>query len=328
MIVAVSGQPAGWASPDYDWDNAPVVEASSSFENVGFRGAIDLEGPLFPWGVSVPIDIYGGVEITADGIGRFKPLTGVHTIANCSFENVYFGIVASGLESSTVLIGGSRSRGNTFENVGMGLWAFDNSNSSIEFSYNDVPRADYIGVSILHSDRPFLLGIPWYSPSRYVVSHNTFHTAGYADAIGLIDYATYFPEVGKTVEAIVSHNRIILDDTFWGGIFGNAAQDVLVANNKISGSGLAGIYFGQGEPATGWTLVGNNVQGVDAVVAPIWLGEYTSSCTVVGGSNKTNVLDEGTDNIITGVNTKGGNPPGPAIREVMQRKLEILRLFR
>jgi hypothetical protein len=208
----------------------------------------------------------------------------------------------------------------------MGLWASDNSNSSIEFSYNDVPRADYVGVLIQHSASPFYLDIPWYSPSRYVVSHNTFHTAGYADAVGLVDYATYF--TGKTVEAVVSHNRITLDGTSFGGIFGVAAQDVLVANNKISGSGLAGIYFGQNGPATGWTLVGNNVQGVDADVAPIWLGEYTSGCTVVGGGNQTNVLDEGTDNTITGVNTRGGNPPGPAIQEAMQRKLEILRLFR
>ena len=75
-------------------------------------------------------------------------------------------------------------------------------------------------------------------------------------------------------------------------------------------------------------MIGNNVQKLEADVASIWLGEDTSDCTVVGGGNRTNVLDEGTDNIITGVNTRGGNPPGPAIREAMQLKLEILRLFR
>ena len=134
---------------------------------------------------------------------------------------------------------------------------------------------------------------------------------------------------GSKVQAVVSQNRIHLEDGEWGGVWGYGAQDVLVTNNQITGSGMAGIYFGhQGLPSSGWTIIGNNVQKLESDVASIWLGVDTSDCTVVGGSNKTNVLDEGTGNIITGVNTKGGNPPGPAIREAMQHKLEILSYFR
>jgi hypothetical protein len=74
-------------------------------------------------------------------------------------------------------------------------------------------------------------------------------------------------------------------------------------------------------------MIGNNLQNLDADVASIWLGLDTSNCAVVGGSAKGNVLDEGTDNVIAGVNNMGGNPPGPNIREAMERKLEILSHF-
>jgi hypothetical protein len=63
-------------------------------------------------------------------------------------------------------------------------------------------------------------------------------------------------------------------------------------------------------------------------VAPIWLCPSTSNFLVVGGSNKTNVLNEGTENILTGVNNMHGNPPGPEIRDAMMRKLEMMKSFR
>jgi hypothetical protein len=63
-------------------------------------------------------------------------------------------------------------------------------------------------------------------------------------------------------------------------------------------------------------------------MAPIWLGDLSSNCTVVGSGQKTNVLDEGMDNILTGVNNMQGNPPGPEIHEAMKRKVEMMSQFR
>jgi len=72
-------------------------------------------------------------------------------------------------------------------------------------------------------------------------------------------------------------------------------------------------------------LLGNNVKNFTAGAAPILLADGTSRCTVVGGNNKTNVLDAGTDNILVGVNNMFGNDPGQEIKEAMKRKLEILK---
>ena len=70
------------------------------------------------------------------------------------------------------------------------------------------------------------------------------------------------------------------------------------------------------------------MQGVNAQVAPIWLGPSTRNFLVVGGSNKTNVLDEGVGNILTGVSLVKGNPLGPQIQDAMIRKHEMMKSIR
>ena len=68
---------------------------------------------------------------------------------------------------------------------------------------------------------------------------------------------------------------------------------------------------------------------LDAWLAKIWLDPGTSNYTVIGGGpNKTNVYDEGTNNILTGVNNMKGNSPSPAIKEAMARKLETMKAFK
>jgi parallel beta-helix repeat protein len=95
----------------------------------------------------------------------------------------------------------------------------------------------------------------------------------------------------------------------------------VVSNNRVSVTGQFGIdtYMG-----SGCVLLGNNVADTNAAVAPIGL-LWSNGCTVVGGNNEANVLDLGSDNTLVGVNNMQGNPPGPAIKEAIESKLELLR---
>jgi len=216
------------------------------------------------------------------------------------------------LSESTLTVGGSARQGNRFANVKFALRALDHDASPVEFSHNEVVDVAPYGTAVLalQTGRPTFYTYPWPSPTQYLIRQNTFDVAGPVDAISIMDFGPAFGQESK-IHAVVSQNRIHLEDGEWGGVWGYGAQDVLVANNKITGSGMAGIYFGfQGLPSSGWTIIGDNVQNLEADVAAIGLGEDTSLCTVAGGSNKTNVFDEGIDNIIAGVNNMGGNPPG------------------
>jgi len=326
VIVSLAG---GILDPSYDWSDPETVYASSSFENVVFRGPIDPESPTY-FGVTSGLFIGAPLQAgPAGGLGRGLPMVGDHSVTNCSFENTWQAIVAFGLTDGSLTVGGSASQGNAFANAYFGLRSFDHDNSSIEFSHNEVVDITPGGTGVLaqQTERPWAYSYPWPAPTQYLIRQNTLDVAGEVDAIAIVDLGPAFGE-GAKVHAVISQNRIHLEDGLWGGVWGYGADDVLVTNNQIAGSGMAGIYFGfQGLASSGWTMVGNNVQNLDADVASIWLGPVSSHCTVVGGSNKANVLDEGTDNIITGVNNMGGNPPGPEIREAMAHKLEILSHF-
>jgi hypothetical protein len=89
----------------------------------------------------------------------------------------------------------------------------------------------------------------------------------------------------------------------------------LIKNNKFSGTYgiVVNPIFGDGNRCL---LLGNNVQHVSEI--GIYLGEGTYGCTVVGGSNKTNVLDLGTDNVLVGVNNMGTGV-GPQIASLMRK---------
>ena len=98
--------------------------------------------------------------------------------------------------------------------------------------------------------------------------------------------------------------------------------------NNASNNTRSGINI---TASDGNDIIGNNVQNFTPIElpdyglgAPIWLGQNTRNCVVVGGSNKTNVVDLGTDNILTGVNTMHGNPPGPAISDAMKNWNPVL----
>ena len=72
----------------------------------------------------------------------------------------------------------------------------------------------------------------------------------------------------------------------------------------------------------------NNVEQVGAHVAPACLMGGTTNSTVVGFGMNTNVSDEGGRNILVGVHSIRANPPSPAIRKAMSRKMEAARSAR
>jgi hypothetical protein len=117
-----------------------------------------------------------------------------------------------------------------------------------------------------------------------------------------------------------SNNRAT--DAFLGFDLWNfyAAEDVgsefTIRNNELNS--FYGIIFEQTFGAGNTCLIkGNNVQ--NATDLGIYLGPGTTGCTVVGGSNKTNVLDLGVGNNLVGVDNMGTGV-GPSISHFLTKK--------
>ncbi len=115
---------------------------------------------------------------------------------------------------------------------------------------------------------------------HFEFSHNKVNAV-----IGLDLYIAYLPE-----QEDVGSSYLFKDNEFRG------TYGPLIEQN-----------FGAGITCL---LIGNNVQNVTDL--GIYLGPATKGCTVIGGSNATNVLDLGTDNVLVGVNNMGSGV-GPII---------------
>jgi hypothetical protein len=327
IIIEIVGKVTGVE----DFETSTV---NTSFDNMGFVGEA---GDFSFRGVNVVESIYihGEAFNEFDAFSEIwllkylKPLTGNHSITDCTFRNAHAAIDPWNISASDISV--ERSY---FENVDYATFLVDLSNSTVNISRNEIVSPRFTGIIALQSNLPILgydLGpygeLP--EPSSVLISHNNIYgVSEEADGIAGYDFSFLVGHDGL-IDMVITHNKISLDNTTYGGIFGLGIQNSLISNNTIFGTGPTGIYMGiSGDFVSGCTLLGNNVQNLDAYIAPIWLGPGTSNCTVLGGNNKSNVWDQGIDNILVGVNSMQGNPPGPEIREALQRKMEIIKSIR
>ena len=147
----------------------------------------------------------------------------------------------------------------------------------------------------------------YFTNTDVLISHNRF----YGDVIG------------TWVERFTDSNFVFSHNSLNGGIGlwiatpvpgEDTGNSYLVKNNtfEVDWGIIIDTNYGEGNQCL---LLGNNVQ--TTVELGIGLGATVHGCTVVGGSTKTNVWDEGYDNILVGVNNMGTGV-GPTIQEMLK----------
>jgi Right handed beta helix region len=244
-------------------------------------------------------------------------MKGSHFLTDVQFEKMAVSYDTFWIRDSSIKV-----KGNTFTNNFYGPVLEDCSNCFGEVTSNTITYPDYEGVYITQGGSS---GFIPDKPSSYLVAYNTIRANGLADGVFLQDEA---PDSGLAPKlyAGVAFNTITLEDTQGAGIGTGGTQKAIILSNNITGSGLAGIYAGiwgaYGEAAiTDWLILYNNVDGVNATVAPVWLGSGTNHCTVIGDRHKTLVLDEGVNNILINVTKMQGSAPSskPMRRTLPQR---------
>ncbi len=175
------------------------------------------------------------VTLPCGAAGGFQFVSGSYIVRNSSFKMMGNGVSQDGCVRSThVVIGGSPSTGNRFENVVSGIDMETAENSDFEVSYNV--------SSIVSSEAAPGTGmhvVPWFppvfapsKPSHYVIHDNKLFTTGqFADGILLVDQSpTLF------IDAVVWNNTIELQDAFSEGIGVAFTKGNMIWNNSITGS--------------------------------------------------------------------------------------------
>ena len=281
-------------------------DSRSSFDRVGFASH---DGEL------------NGFNL--DGAAAIYDTSGTHRVTRCSFQGGNDGLETGGITGGGLVVGGRPGMGNTFDLAGTPCSMGDYSDSRSEVSYNRMSSLYSESVVVTQGDGAASADeLPPLPAPRVSIHHNRM-TAGTmefddgsvfgAGGVLLRDDSWLFDEPSR-LRAVVAHNCITLDNEgLDGGVNGVGAEGVRVLGNRIRGTGVAGIDTGTDiynfwgypwGPGCGWRIVGNDVSGVDAVnsfggpAAQIWLGAASSHCLVVGGCAPTEVLDEGTDNVL------------------------------
>jgi hypothetical protein len=288
-----------------------------------------------------------------------KPLLGAYSVTECDFKSIWYAM-GFRLSDSTLHISH-----NTAEDVYAGLCDItDPSNTHVIVEDNYI-SSEAFGINIYHGYWTFFGGQPipvpsavrvsrntiqlvdedsWNAIHAYTfplwsgetseldleISHNTIYAPGLADGIVLRDVSIRWFGL-RSMNLVVSHNEIILENNVFGGIWASWIKDAVIANNLVSGTGDYGI---DAFICDGLMLLGNNFQGFEAapgeygLASPIAL-EFCSYCTVVGGPSKTDVLEiGGHDNVFVGVNNMQGNAPGQDIADAMEQRRNMAALFR
>jgi hypothetical protein len=301
--------------------------AKFTFNKVKFVG-----GDGSTWGLNYNILQFILASWESDNSAVY-PLAGGYKITNCEFKQAYICISTQYTEGPCI-IGGDVTKGNIFKETEVAVAPFDIISSYCNASYNFFDRIHWIGVAAWQGVTDlYTLPLTDFILNGNNIKLNSYSPGGAEFTIGIypVDYGIFAGYTSEPkINALISNNKIQIDDIGFAGILGQCNNNAIITNNIIWGTGVAGIVTGiWDDPVnSGWVIKGNNVQGVNAQEAPIWLGPSTTNFLVAGGSNKTNVLDQGTGNILTGVNIVRGSTPGMVIPDAMRKKYEMLTLLR
>ena len=236
------------------------------------------------------------IELPCGAAGGFYFVSGSYTVRNSLFKSMGDGVSQDGCVRSTqVMIGGSPSTGNTFENLNVGIDLESAEDSHFEISYN---VSSGIGES--------MWVVPWLSsvfvprkPSTYMIHDNTFFTTQpYATGVLLYNDIPGNP----WIDAVIWNNNIQLQEGPSGGIDAFYTTGTMILNNTVTGSGwnAIGLYGSTSSALTYNNLSDFAPDPTFGSAAQIYLDPGTSHDLVVCAGSTDTVLNQGTNNVVIG----------------------------
>ena len=252
---------------------------TASFDRIVFQG-----GPGETDGMNLDNGPMVGDSVVASNI----------RVRNCRFIAAGRGYTFADLTSARIVVGGAPWFGNTFEQGSMGGMFLDLYDSTVEESFNRIvkPAPQYgAGINVYTMS-------PQPGKQSLVFLHdNAIDVDGdWIDGIDLVDYGHF--DGLKTLQAMV-WNNVVRHGTGEGmvGVVSFGTDGAVIAGNQISGAPADGINILR---SVSNLILANDLRGLHATHAPIWIQPTSGRCTVYGDAS-TLVLDQGTDDTLIGV---------------------------
>jgi hypothetical protein len=287
-------------------------------DNVSFKGQLLDGGTSYIFHYNCALAVRTGMDFynADDWHGDKVPRQNINfKITNCEFETFVYGIGLECIKNGRVIIG-EKNNGNIFRNLDQcgGVWEFRDSEISIEGNtFNTIASGYGLDLNDWQWYPSLLKDEPPTRATLFNVQNNVFNIDHYNYGLYMRNWRhTKYPG-DIPVAFLLRNNQFNMTDASYA-IRSLQTQGMVIRNNKYSGYGNIGIYLSS--YSVDGLALGNNISTAEFLKCAIYLVSSTKNWTIVGGNTKGNVINEGIDNIITGINVSASDIPlGQTISE-------------
>ena len=289
-------------------------------DNVSFKGHLLDGGPGYVFHYNCALAVRTGMDFynSSNWQGDKVPRQNINfKITNCEFETFVYGIGLECIKNGKVIIG-EMNNGNIFRNLDMcgGIWEFRDSEINIEGNtFNTISNGYGLDLNDWQCYPSLLKEEPPTRATLFNVQNNVFNIDHYNYGLYIRNWR-YIKYPGDIpVAFLLRNNQFNMTDASYA-IRSVQTQGTVIRNNKFSGYGNIGIYLSS--YSVDGLALGNNISTAEFLKCAIYLVSSTKNWTIVGGNTKGNVINEGIDNIITGINVSASDTPlGETISETL-----------
>jgi hypothetical protein len=289
-------------------------------EDVEFKGHLTRN----PCGIRVESGFRNGPNVPMSAIDIL--------VTNCSFNEFRnYGILVQQLKKGEVVIG-TKQNGNVFDNNKMAIGLWHNVNVEMLVEGNSITNQIPGGWGLQLNSGPytaFLQQEPQTSQSVCNVRKNIFNTPGGFGSMMIADVRREFYPDELPMLVQVKNNWTNTSEGAFTAIGCWDMYGMVIRNNKFSGTAPWGVRVLQFNPDLyneNGLMLGNNFTKASYSEATILFHPNTRDWTVVGGNVGENVINDGENNIITGMNVNTSDTRlGPSIADNLQEMKDAFK---
>ena len=262
------------------------------------------------------------------------PLSNIDiSVTNCSFEGFrWYGALIMEIKEGKI-IAGTKNNGNIFKDnwVGLGIWHNVSVKALVEGNTFSVEAGAGWGLQLNSS--PWLAALqqePQTFTSVVNILQNEFNIPGGFGGMLIKDVRRggFHEESPMLIQT--KNNLYNMSNNAFTGIGCVFMSGAVIRNNSFKGSGSYGVRilgapYAYGENENG-LMLGNNFSNSSYSVATVYLNAQARDWTIVGGNLGEDVIDQGTNNIITGFNNNTSEvPTGQTIVDNLEEMRKTLK---
>jgi len=279
-------------------------------DNVSFKGHILEGGPGYVNGYNCMIALRAGFDCFPNTwSGPPVPREKIDfKITNCKFDTFCYGLGLEGMMNSRLIIG-EKNNGNIFNNLDVqgGIWESRNTEVSIEGNTFNIPA---FSSGLYLDDYPYyaiLKNEPSENATIFNVQNNNFNLAHSEFALYLRNLRTRTNPQEPASLYQVKNNLFNMTDGYEWGIASLYTRGVIIRNNRFTGHGDLALYLVN--YSQNGLVLGNNFSTAELETGVAYLTASTKDWTFVGGNIADQVINYGTNNIITGFRVNNSEAP-------------------